>query len=175
MERLITAARAGDIGLSASYLNFTELIDRHLLNQMTADATGCVVHAGPVEATAIGNILVQAMASGQVAIRHGLRGPNSSVVTACATSTNAIGDAFKIIQRGDADGMITGGTEAVITPMGVGGFCAMRALSCRNDEPRIASRPFDKGRDGFVMGEGAGLILLEEMNHALKRGAKIYA
>lgn len=120
-------------------------------------------------------MLIINLASGQVAIRHGLRGPNSSVVTACATSTNAIGDAFKIIQRGDADGMITGGTEAVITPMGVGGFCAMRALSCRNNEPSIASRPFDKGRDGFVMGEGAGLILLEEMNHALKRGAKIYA
>jgi len=120
-------------------------------------------------------MLIINLASGQVAIRHGLRGPNSSVVTACATSTNAIGDAYKIIQRGDADGMITGGAEAVITPMGVGGFCAMRALSCRNDEPSKASRPFDKGRDGFVMGEGAGLILLEEMNHALKRGAKIYA
>ena len=120
-------------------------------------------------------MLIINLASGQIAIRHGLRGPNSSVVTACATSTNAIGDAFKIIQRGDAEGMITGGAEAVITPTGVGGFCAMRALSCRNDEPIKASRPFDKDRDGFVMGEGAGLILLEEMNHALNRGAKIYA
>jgi len=120
-------------------------------------------------------MLIINLASGQIAIRHGLKGPNSAVVTACATGTHAIGDAFKIIQRGDADGMISGGAESVITPMGVGGFCAMRALSCRNDEPERASRPFDRDRDGFVIGEGAGLVLLEEMNHALNRGAKIYA
>ena len=120
-------------------------------------------------------MLIINLASGQIAIRHGLKGPNSAVVTACATGTHAVGDAFKIITRGDADGMICGGAESVITPMGVGGFCAMRALSCRNDEPAKASRPFEKDRDGFVMGEGAGLVLLEEMNHALNRGAKIYA
>jgi 3-oxoacyl-[acyl-carrier-protein] synthase II len=120
-------------------------------------------------------MLIINLASGQIAIRHGLKGPNSAVVTACATGTHALGDAFKIITRGDADGMICGGAESVITPMGVGGFCAMRALSCRNDEPAKASRPFEKNRDGFVMGEGAGLVLLEEMNHALNRGAKIYA
>ncbi|MEW5803865.1 MAG: beta-ketoacyl-ACP synthase II [bacterium] len=120
-------------------------------------------------------MLIINLASGQIAIRHGFKGPNSAVVTACATGTHAVGDAFRIICRGDADGMIAGGAESVITPMGVGGFCAMKALSCRNDEPEKASRPFDKDRDGFVMGEGAGLVLLEEMNHALRRGAKIYA
>ncbi|MGA1875508.1 MAG: beta-ketoacyl-ACP synthase II [bacterium] len=119
-------------------------------------------------------MLIINLASGQIAIRHGLRGPNSAVVTACATSTHAIGEALRLIQRGDADGMLTGGAEAVITPMAVGGFCAMKALSCRNDEPTRASRPFDKDRDGFIMGEGAGILLLEEMHHALNRGARIY-
>ncbi|MEW6382213.1 MAG: beta-ketoacyl-ACP synthase II [bacterium] len=133
-------------------------------------------HNGPKKITPFFiPMLIINLASGQIAIRHGLKGPNSAVVTACATGTNAIGDAFRIIHRGDADGMITGGAESVITPMGVGGFCAMRALSCRNDEPARASRPFEKDRDGFVMGEGAGLLLLEEMNHAVNRGAKIYA
>ena len=115
------------------------------------------------------------MASGQVSIMLGARGPNSCTVTACAAGTNSIGDAFRIIQNDEADVMITGGAEASITPLGVGGFCAMRALSTNNDDPQGASRPFDAQRDGFVMGEGAGIVILEEMGHALERGAKIYA
>ena len=115
------------------------------------------------------------LVSGHIAMMHGAKGPNSAVVTACAAGTHAIGDAFKIIQRGDADMMIAGGTEAVISPLGIGGFCAMRALSVRNDEPEKASRPFDAMRDGFVMGEGAGVIVLEELSWAERRGARIYA
>jgi 3-oxoacyl-[acyl-carrier-protein] synthase II len=115
------------------------------------------------------------MASGQVSIRFGLAGPNSCVVTACATGTNAIGDAAAIIRRGDADVMLAGGAEAAITPMGVGGFAACRALSTRNDEPERASRPFDAGRDGFVIGEGAAVLVLEELEFARRRGATILA
>jgi len=115
------------------------------------------------------------LVSGHIAIIVGAKGPNSAVATACATGTHAIGDAFKIIQRGDADIMIAGGTESTISPLAVGGFCAMRALSVRNDEPEKASRPFDALRDGFVMGEGAGVVILEELTLAEKRGAKIYA
>ncbi|OGW25480.1 MAG: beta-ketoacyl-[acyl-carrier-protein] synthase II [Nitrospirae bacterium GWB2_47_37] len=115
------------------------------------------------------------LASGNVSIKFGAKGPNSSAVTACATGSHSIGDAFRLIQRGDADAMIAGGTESVITPLGVGGFAVMKALSTRNDEPEKASRPFDTGRDGFVMGEGSGVIVLESMESALKRGAKIYA
>lgn len=115
------------------------------------------------------------LAAGQISIKFGAKGPNSSPATACATGSHAIGDAFKVIQRGSADIMIAGGTESVITPMGIGGFNAMKALSTRNDEPEKASRPFDKDRDGFVMGEGAGILILEELDHAVKRNAKIYA
>ncbi|HEX7151987.1 MAG TPA: beta-ketoacyl-ACP synthase II [Thermoanaerobaculia bacterium] len=114
------------------------------------------------------------LAAGQVSIRYGLRGPSSAPATACAAGAHAIGDAFKIIQRDDADIMFAGGTEAVVTPLAVGGFAAMRALSTRNDEPERASRPWDLEREGFVMGEGAGIIILEEREHAIARGAKIY-
>jgi len=120
-------------------------------------------------------MLIVNEAPGHISMRFGAKGPNSSVVTACATGNHNIGDAWKMIQRGDADAIIAGGVESTITPLAVGGFNAMKALSTRNSEPEKASRPFDKDRDGFVMGEGAGIILLEEMEQALKRGAKIYA
>lgn len=120
-------------------------------------------------------MLVVNLAAGQISIRFGAKGPNSAVATACATGSHAIGDAFKIIQRGDADAVIAGGTEAVITPLGIGGFNAMKALSTRNDAPEKASRPFDIARDGFVMGEGAGIVILESFENAMDRGAKIYA
>ena len=115
------------------------------------------------------------LASGHVSIRYGAKGPNSATATACSASAHAIGDAFKIIQRSDAEVMIAGGSEAAITPMGVGGFAAMRALSTRNDEPERASRPFDAERDGFVVGEGAGVLILESLEFAERRGAKIIA
>lgn len=115
------------------------------------------------------------LAAGHVSIRYGAKGPNEATATACTTSAHSIGDAFKIIARGAADVMIAGGTEAAITPMGVGGFAAMRALSTRNDNPGHASRPFDKDRDGFVIGEGAGILMLEDLDFARKRGAPIFA
>jgi 3-oxoacyl-[acyl-carrier-protein] synthase II len=115
------------------------------------------------------------LASGYVSIRSGAKGPNSATATACTTSAHSIGDSFKIIQRDDADVMICGGAEACITPMGIGGFAAMRALSQRNDEPEKASRPWDAQRDGFVVGEGAGILILEELEHARQRGAPILA
>jgi len=115
------------------------------------------------------------LASGQISIRFGAKGPNSAPVTACAAGTHAIGEAYRIIQRGDADVMITGGSESVITPLAISGFCAMKALSTHNHEPHKASRPFDRERDGFVMGEGAGIVILEDLGSALSRGARIYA
>ena len=115
------------------------------------------------------------MAAGQVSIRYGAKGPISATATACATSANSIGDAYRIIAHGDADVMIAGGSEAAVTPMSVGGFAAMRALSTRNDDPTRASRPFDKDRDGFIVGEGAGIVILEELEFAKARGAKILA
>ncbi|HMQ11720.1 MAG TPA: beta-ketoacyl-ACP synthase II [Oligoflexia bacterium] len=119
--------------------------------------------------------IIANLAPGQISIALGAKGPNSCTVTACTTGTHNIGDAAKIIERGDADVMIAGGTESTISPLAVGGFGAMRALSKRNDEPELASRPFDLDRDGFVMGEGAGIVVLESLEHAQKRGAKIYA
>ena len=115
------------------------------------------------------------LASGQVSIRFGAKGPNLATCTACSASAHAVGDSYEIIKRGDADAMITGGSEAAITPMSVGGFGALRALSTRNDEPTRASRPFDQDRDGFIIGEGAGVLVLEELEHARRRGARIYA
>jgi 3-oxoacyl-[acyl-carrier-protein] synthase II len=135
----------------------------------------------PEESKAAGRIspflipmLIVNMASGLVSIELGFKGPNSAAVTACATGSHSIGDAYEIIQRGEASIMVAGGTEAATTKMGFGGFCALRALSTRNDDPGRASRPFDRERDGFVMGEGAGVVLLEELEHARKRGADIY-
>ena len=120
-------------------------------------------------------MLIVNLAAGQISIRFGAKGPNSAPATACATGSHSIGDAFKIIQRGDADAMIAGGTEAVITPLGIGGFNSMKALSTRNHEPDKASRPFDIDRDGFIMGEGAGILILESLESATDRGARIYA
>jgi 3-oxoacyl-[acyl-carrier-protein] synthase II len=119
-------------------------------------------------------MLISDIAAGHTAIRWGLKGPNYATVSACATSSHSLADALMIMQRGDADVMVVGGTEAVICPMGVGGFNAMKALSTRNDDPSTASRPFDKDRDGFVMGEGGGILILETEEHAKKRGARIY-
>jgi 3-oxoacyl-[acyl-carrier-protein] synthase II len=120
-------------------------------------------------------MMIANMASGAVSIQYGAKGPTSSAITACATGTNAIGDAFRLIQHGHADAMITGGAEATIRPMAFAGFCSAKAMSTRNDEPEKASRPFDIDRDGFVMGEGAGVLILEELEYAKKRGATILA
>jgi len=119
-------------------------------------------------------MLIINLAPGHISMRFGAKGPNVSSVSACATGTHSIGDAYHIIKRGDADAMIAGGTESTITPLGIGGFAVMKALSTRNDNPREASRPFEKGRDGFVMGEGAGIVILEEYEAARQRGAQIY-
>lgn len=120
-------------------------------------------------------MMIADIAAGHISMRYKIKGPNYATTSACSTSSHAIADAYMLIQRGDADIMFTGGSEAAITPMGVGGFNAMKALSTRNDEPEKASRPFDAKRDGFVMGEGGGVLILEELEHARKRGAKIYA
>ncbi|MGN6644446.1 MAG: beta-ketoacyl-ACP synthase II, partial [Verrucomicrobiota bacterium] len=120
-------------------------------------------------------MLISNMASGLVSMYYNLRGPNFATCSACATANHALGEAWRTIKMGDAVAMLAGGAEAAIVPVGIGGFCAMRAMSTRNDDPKHASRPFDKDRDGFVMGEGAGVLVLEEMEHAKARGARIYA
>jgi len=133
-----------------------------------------LIHGGPGKISPFFvPMMISNIASGQVSMRFGAKGPNYSTVSACASGSHAIGDAFRWIKYGDADVIIAGGAEAAITPMSVGGFCSMRALSQRNDEPERASRPFDRMRDGFVLGEGAGIVVLEELNHALQRGARI--
>jgi 3-oxoacyl-[acyl-carrier-protein] synthase II len=119
-------------------------------------------------------MMISNMASGMISMEHDLRGPNMCIVTACATANNSLGEAWRIIKFGDADGFIAGGAEATITPLGIAGFASMKALSCRNEEPEKACRPFDKDRDGFVMSEGAGIVVLEELEHARRRGARIY-
>ncbi|HEX9900762.1 MAG TPA: beta-ketoacyl-ACP synthase II [Candidatus Methylomirabilis sp.] len=129
---------------------------------------------GRISAFFIPSIITN-LASGQISMRFGMKGPNSCVCTACATGNHAIGDSFRIIQRGEADVMLAGGSEAVITPLTIGGFCSMKALSTRNHEPTRASRPFDKDRDGFVMGEGSGILVLESLEHARRRRANVYA
>ena len=135
-----------------------------------------LLHKGPdrVSALTIPKLMLNA-AGGNISIKYGIRGPNYTVATACASATNAVGDALKTIQYDEADVMVTGGTEAAITPMGISGFANMKALSQRNDDPAAASRPFDAGRDGFVLSEGAGILVLEELEHARKRGAPILA
>ncbi len=135
-----------------------------------------LIHGGPgkISPFFIPSAIIN-LAAGQVSIRLGAKGPNSATATACSASAHAIGDAFKIIQRGDAEVMMAGGSEAAITPMGVGGFAAMKALSTRNDEPARASRPFDAQRDGFVIGEGSGMLILESLEYAQRRGANILA
>jgi 3-oxoacyl-[acyl-carrier-protein] synthase II len=119
-------------------------------------------------------MMIVNMASGLISMEYDLEGPNFSIVTACATAANSIGEAWRMIRYGDADGFLAGGSEAVISPLGIAGFCAMRAMSTRNDQPEKASRPFDRDRDGFVMGEGAGILVLEEYERAKARGARIY-
>jgi 3-oxoacyl-[acyl-carrier-protein] synthase II len=120
-------------------------------------------------------MLISNMASGIVSMEYGLQGPNYAPVSACATSAHSVGEAWRLIREGDADAFLAGGSEAAIVPLGIGGFAAMKALSTRNDEPTRACRPWDKDRDGFVMGEGAGIVVMEELEHAKKRGARIYA
>jgi len=164
----ITPALAPDVGvcIGSGIGGFRTIEDEHT----------ALVNGGPRK---ISPFFIPAsiinLASGQVSIRFGAKGPNLATCTACSASAHAVGDSFEIIRRGDADVMITGGSEAAITPMSVGGFGALRALSTRNDEPTRASRPFDQGRDGFIIGEGAGVVILEELEHARARGARIYA
>lgn len=144
--------------------------------QSLEDEVNVLHQAGPRKVSPFAvPAIVPNLGSGHVSIRFGAKGPINCSVTACASGTTAIGDAYRTILYGDADAMITGGVEAAVTPLGIAGFCAMRALSTRNDEPERASRPFDRGRNGFVLAEGCGLLMLEELSFALARGAKIYA
>jgi 3-oxoacyl-[acyl-carrier-protein] synthase II len=158
-ERVGTYIGSGIGGISTIEANYRRLLERgpHRVSPFFLPA-------------ALANL-----ATGQVSIRYGLKGPNFANVTACAASTHSVGDSFKIIQRGDADIMVAGGSEYPITPLGIGGFSVMKALSTRNDEPERASRPFDKDRDGFVAAEGSAVLVLEDLEHAVKRGAGIYA
>ena len=162
------AKEADDIGVEiGSGIGGIEILE---------EATKALYDKGPSKVSPFTvPLMISDMAAGQVAIKLGAKGPNSCSVTACASAANSLGNAYHIIRRGEAVAMIAGGTEAAVTPLGLAGFCAARSLSSRNEEPLRASRPFDKDRDGFVMGDGAGMVVLEELDHALARGAKIYA
>jgi 3-oxoacyl-[acyl-carrier-protein] synthase II len=164
----ITRENAEDIGtyISSGIGDFWGIEREHLK----------LLREGPTRVSPFFIVSVLAnMAAGQVSIRNGAKGPNSATATACAAGNHAIGDSFRIIQRGDAVAMICGGAESTITPLSIAGFAAMRALSTRNDDPETASRPFERDRDGFVVGEGSGIMILEELEHARRRGAQIYA
>jgi 3-oxoacyl-[acyl-carrier-protein] synthase II len=179
------AIAASDEALADSGLKITEENAEHIgtyISSGIGDFSGIerehlkFLRGGPRAVSPFFLVSVLAnMAAGQVSIRNGAKGPNSATSTACAAGNHAIGDSFKIIQRGDAVAMICGGAESTITPMSIAGFAAMRALSTRNDDPERASRPFDRDRDGFVVGEGAGIMILEQLDHARQRGAHVYA
>ncbi|MCX7200927.1 MAG: beta-ketoacyl-ACP synthase II [Burkholderiales bacterium] len=157
-ERVGVIVGSGIGGLPMIEDNHTELVNRGPRRVSPFFVPGSIVN----------------MVSGQVSIMHGFQGPNYAVVSACTTGLHSIGDAGRLIEYGDADVMVAGGAEATVSPLGIGGFCAARAMSTRNDDPTTASRPWDKDRDGFVLGEGAGVLVLEELEHARKRGARIY-
>ncbi len=187
MDRFVQfAVAAATSALKDSGLNIAEQADPERVGVMIGSGIGglgtwedqhnILLQKGPKRVSPFFiPMMIANMASGHVSILFGAKGPNSTAVTACATGTHSIGDSYKLIQRGDADVMICGGAEATIRPTGLAGFCAMRAMSTRNGEPEKASRPFDTERDGFVMGEGSGILILESLEHAQKRGAKIYA
>lgn len=187
MDRFVQFAIAASIlALKDANLNITEDTDPERVGVIVGSGIGglgtweeqhnILLEKGPKRVSPFFiPMMIANMASGQVSMLTGAKGPNSTAVTACATGTHSIGDSFKIIQRGDADVMICGGAEATIRPTGMAGFCSMRAMSTRNDEPEKASRPFDIDRDGFIMGEGSGIMILETLEHAVERGAKIYA
>ncbi|MCH1639333.1 beta-ketoacyl-ACP synthase II [Paenibacillus timonensis] len=186
MDRFVQFATAAAVNaMKDSGLNIAEQADPERVGVMIGSGIGglgtwedqhnILLEKGPKRVSPFFiPMMIANMASGHVSILFGAKGPNTTAVTACATGTHSIGDSYKLIQRGDADVMICGGAEATIRPTGMAGFCSMRAMSTRNDEPEKASRPFDLERDGFVMGEGAGVLILESLEHAQKRGAKIY-
>lgn len=187
MDRFVQfAVAAASLALEDARLNIREQMDPHRVGVYVGSGIGglgtfedqhrTLLDKGPRRVSPFFiPMMIANMASGQISMMAGAKGPNSTAVTACATGSHSIGDSFKLIQRGAADAMICGGSESPITSTGLAGFGAMRAMSTRNDEPEKASRPFDIERDGFVMGEGAGVIILESLEHALKRGAPIYA
>lgn len=187
MDRFVQfAVAAGEDALRDSGLKIGEDIDAERIGVSVGSGIGglgtwednhnLLLEKGPKRVSPFFiPMMIANMGSGQLSINLGAKGPNTTTVTACATGSHSIGESFRLIQRGDADAMICGGSEATIRPTGMAGFCAMRAMSTRNDEPEKASRPFDVDRDGFVMGEGAGILILESLEHAEKRGAKIYA
>ncbi|MFP4975857.1 beta-ketoacyl-ACP synthase II [Paenibacillus sp. CN-4] len=186
MDRFVQfAVFAGEQALKDSGLTIGENIDAERIGVSVGSGIGglgtwedqhnLLLEKGPKRVSPFFiPMMIANMGSGQLSINLGAKGPNTTQVTACATGSHSIGDSFRIIQRGDADAMICGGAEATIRPTGMAGFCAMRAMSTRNEEPEKASRPFDVDRDGFVMGEGAGILILESLEHAQKRGAHIY-